>query len=202
MLEAIRFKFPDVLAYDDLRWPMLTRNGSPLSVPKRKDQRKVGCPDLADDDDVNADDAYYKRYWEDIAKRYVSPTLDAKTLSTSPAGRLPENWTVINISVTEDKSTMFISRQRAQRQPIIFCVPLKGRREGEADEHLTFDDAIKEFNEIIHLNDEATKRAAHLNKNDKRARSDWWAERSALDTRLQELLENIEFCWLGAFKVR
>ncbi|KAJ3513288.1 hypothetical protein NMY22_g15087 [Coprinellus aureogranulatus] len=28
----------------------------------------------------------------------------------------------------------------------------------------------------------------------------WWKGRHALDLRLKELLENIEFCWLGAFK--
>jgi separase len=202
MLEAIQSKFPDVVANDDLQWPMITQNGSPLPLSRQKNKRTAGSLGWADGDDFSADDAHWKKYWDTVAKRYRSRTLDAKTLSTSQADRLPMNWTVVNISVTEDKSTMFISRQRARRQPIIFCLPLKGRRESEDDKHLTFDDAIKEFKEIIALNDESTKRAVNVNKHDKRARSDWWAGRSALDARLRMLLDNIEFCWLGAFKVR
>ena len=30
----------------------------------------------------------------------------------------------------------------------------------------------------------------------------WWDSRKQLDQRMKDLVENIEFCWLGAFKVR
>lgn len=83
----------------------------------------------------------------------------------------------------------------------MFCLPLKGRRESEDDEQLGFEDALDELREIIQASDEVTRSAVHLDKNCKRARAKWWAERSALDKRMKELLDNIEFCWLGAFKV-
>lgn len=95
---------------------------------------------------------------------------------------------------------MFVTRQRPSKDPLIFYIPLKGRRETIDDEHLTFDHAIAELNDIIRLSDEGTKQAASV-RNDRETRAAWWASRSALDRRMKELLDNIEFCWLGAFKV-
>jgi separase len=158
--------------------------------------------DSEDEEDTPRDVKSLKQYWETIRAKYQAHTLDPTSLSFTQADKLPANWTVVNISVTEDKNTMLVSRQRANIEPLIFCVPLKGRRESDEDEHLTFDDALDELREIIRLSDEGTRRAVHVKNNDQQARASWWAERSALDKRMQELLENIEFCWLGAFKVR
>jgi separase len=156
----------------------------------------------SEDSEDSRDGKPLKQYWETIRAKYLAHTPDPTTLSLDQADKLPANWTVINISVTEDKSTMFVSRQRPNTEPLIFCVPLKGRRESDEDEHLTFDDTLDELKEIIRLSDEGTRRAMHVKCDDQQARASWWAERGALDKRLKELLENIEFCWLGAFKVR
>ena len=97
---------------------------------------------------------------------------------------------------------MFVARQRPKQNALVFCVPLKeSRREDESEEHLTVQDALNELKEIVRLNDETTKQAVHVKTQDREARASWWAQRTELDKRLQELLENIEFCWLGAFKV-
>ena len=96
---------------------------------------------------------------------------------------------------------MFVTRQRARQRPLIFCLPLKGRREGQEDEHLTYDDAITELKEIIRLSDEGAQQAGGVKKDDKAGRVAWWKGRTDLDKRLKELLTDIEFCWLGAFKV-
>ena len=46
------------------------------------------------------------------------------------------------------------------------------------------------------------RRASEIIKSDDRdAKAAWWAERKQLDLRMKGLVENIEFCWLGAFKV-
>lgn len=142
-----------------------------------------------------------KKYWENIRDRYHTQSLDLTNLSVSQSDRLPKNWTVISINVTEDKSTMFITRQVTQEEPLIFCLPLRGRRETEEDEHLSFDDALKELKDIIALSNQGTRQAIHVKNDDPEARATWWKERIALNKRLQELLENVEFCWLGAFKV-
>jgi len=201
MLEAIQYKFPSV-QFDDLEWPLMTPSGSPL--PRKRSSRfrrlRTSSAEEAseDDDDPNA---RMTAYWDSIRETYAEQTLDTSLLSTTAMSQFPSHWTVVHISLTPDKSTLFISRQNVSSEPLMFCVPLKGRRESDEDEHLTFDDAIKELAEIIRLSDQGTRNAVNVRNDDPRARAAWWAERNTLDKRMQELLENIEFCWLGAFKV-
>jgi len=192
MSEAIRSKFPDT-SHDDLLWPNLSPNGSALPPPipaKRQDDKDE--PDF---------DGEYREYWKTVNDRHFTAKFDPEILSQNVAERLPRNWTVVSISVSEDRRTIFASRQRSNRQPLLFSIPLEGRREGE-EEVTTFQGALDEFAEIIRLSDETTRSAEHVTKTDRQQRCNWWAERTKLDTRLRELLENIEFCWFGAFKVR
>lgn len=62
---------------------------------------------------------------------------------------------VVHINVTSDKSTLFISRQRggAESSPLIFCIPLKVRRDNgagdEGENHLLLEDALDELRDII-----------------------------------------------------
>ena len=191
MLEAIRSKFPDT-SHDDFVWPTLSPNGSALPPPIPAKFR-----DNQDEPDF---DGEYREYWKAVSDRHSAARFDQELLSRSMVERLPHNWTVVTISVSEDRRTIFLSRQRPHHQPLLFSVPLEGRREGE-EEAVTFQGGIEEFEEIIRLSDETTRSAEHVTKTDRRQRCNWWAERTKLDTRLRELLENIEFCWLGAFKV-
>jgi separase len=191
MLEAIRSKFPDV-SHDDLAWPILSPNGSalPQSI-LAKFQTNKDEPDF---------DGEYREYWKGVSDKHSSAKFGPELLSRGIPERLPHNWTVVSISVSEDRRTMFASRQRPHRQPLLFSIPLEGRREGE-EEAVTFQGVLDEFEEIIRLSDQTTRSAEHVTKTDRRQRCNWWAERTKLDTRLRELLENIEFCWFGAFKV-
>ncbi|KAG2081359.1 peptidase family C50-domain-containing protein [Suillus cothurnatus] len=200
MLEAIQYKFPSV-QFDDLEWPLMTPSGSPLLRKRSSRFRRLRTSSAEeaskDDDDPNAS---MTAYWDSIRETYAEQTLDTSLLSATAMSQFPSHWTVVHISLTPDKSTLFISRQNVSSEPLMFCVPLKGRRESDEDEHLTFDDAIKELAEIIRLSDQGTRNAVNVRNDDPRARAAWWAERNTLDKRMQELLENIEFCWLGAFK--
>ena len=202
MLEVIRHKFLNMDAMDDLQWPLMTPNGSPLPpASKRKPATRFSSSSLLDsDDDEPMDDVDLKTYWESVAKRYETQCSDAQRMSINQAASLPPNWTVINVSITDDRHTMFVTRQKAGKKPLIFCLPLKGRREGQEDEYLTYEDAIKELQETIRLSHESTRQAVDVKKDDKAARTAWWRTRTELDTRLRELLADIEFCWLGAFK--
>ncbi|KAJ7741576.1 cysteine peptidase C50 [Mycena maculata] len=205
MLEAIQHKFPAPTVADDLRWPLATRNGSPLprvqsDTPPRFNSSFGSELDVSFEIDI--DESSLQDYWESVRSKYHSQAPDISTLSASQTTGLPRNWTIVHISVTGDKSTLFVTRQYGgdvKADPLVFCVPLKGRREDEEDEHLTFEDALREFTDIVRLSDEGTRGAAHV-KDDAETRARWWKERTALDTRMRELLENIEFCWLGAFK--
>jgi separase len=201
MLETIQFKFPTVQV-DDLQWPLMTHSGSPLPRKRPCNARQMRLSRAEESSDSEDDsNASMKAYWESIVKEHEEQTFDASSLSTSVMSDFPSHWTVVHISLTPDKSTLFISRQNASSEPLMFCVPLKGRRESDEDEHLTFDDAVKELAEIIRLSDQGTRNAVNVRNDDSQARAAWWAERNTLDKRMRGLLENIEFCWLGAFKV-
>jgi separase len=201
MLEVISYKLSS-RDRDDLRWPLLSANDARLDKPHRRmKEAKLSPFDSDDNNDEQSEDLLISEYWEFIRSKYQQLPLDLASLSRSKMDTLPSNWTVVHIYLTEDQNTMFVSRQRANQQPLVLSLPLKGRRETEEDEHLTFQDAIAELREIVRMSNEGTKSAINVRGQDQRARAAWWADRTALDTRLKELLENIEFCWFGAFKV-
>lgn len=202
MLEAIKHKFIDRINVSDLQPPRITLNGTPIppTEPPKPSRRGLFLDQEDEPDSIALGDmASCKAYWKSVAARYQSHVFDESGQPTASRPPLPKNWSVINISVTEDKNMLFVSRQQADRQPLVFCLPLRGRREDEEDERLTFADAMDELKEIMRLNDEGTRGAANV-KNDRAARAAWWAARGALDQRLRDLLGNIEFCWFGAFK--
>ena len=203
ILEVISYKLPS-RNRDDLRWPLLTTvDAWPDNSSRRMDEAKLSPLNLDDDDDNDerSEDFLLSQYWESIRLKYQQLPFDLASLSRSKVDALPANWTVVHVYLTEDQNTMFVCRQRANQKPLVFSLPLKGRRETEEDEHLAFQDAIGELREIVRLSDESTQTAINVKGQDQRARAAWWADRTALDKRLKELLENIEFCWFGAFKV-
>ena len=214
MLIAIQHKIP--MGYlDDLEWPLLAEDGTVLPrSTTSKSTRSNLASSLSDSEDEGvsggsqARDRVIEAYWESIRTKYQSQILDYSTLSSSRTVGLPANWTIISISVTHDNGTLFISRQEGGTNPpdpLIFCVPLTGRRDhgsGEDDgEQLSFENAIDELRNIVRSSDESTKVAINIKPDDGEAKSNWWKQRSQLDVRMKELMENIEYCWLGAFKV-
>jgi len=213
MLDAIDHKFPQIV--DDLRWSSLSGDGNP--VPRTADYttRKARKLSLSDSDSESDDnlalggESAVRNYWTSVRAKYQSLLLNPSTLSSSETAGLPDNWTVITINVTPDEDTLICSRRLGGSdpgEPLIFCIPLNRRRDhgtGEDEEdQLTFGDAIHELQDIVRCSDECTKAAIRIRSDDEEARSNWWKQRGQLDTRMRELLENIEYCWLGAFKVR
>lgn len=214
MLIAIRHKIPSEGYLDDLEWPLLAEDGTVLPrLSTSKSARLNAVLSLSDSEDEEtpgdclARDRAVEAYWESIRTKYQSQILDFSSLSSSRATGLPANWTIISISVTHGNGTLFISRQEGGTKPtdpLIFCVPLNGRRDhgsGEDDEQLSFGTATGELEDIVHLSNESTKAAINIKPDDEEARSNWWKQRGQLDDRMRELMENIEYCWLGAFKV-
>ncbi|EAU89520.1 cysteine-type endopeptidase [Coprinopsis cinerea okayama7 len=205
MLEAIHQKIA-ALRSDDIEWPMMDSKGAPQAQVAKPTRRIFDDSDVDMDDSDDEGEVSVKKYWENVKSRYEPRLLDPEMLSTSRTADLPSNWTIVHVSLTDDKGTLLVSRQECGEsgvEPLVFSVPLKGRRDnggGEDEEHLTFEDAMQEFNDIIRLSDEGTKSAIHVRSDDEEARSNWWRQRNELDVRLKDLLENIEFCWLGAFK--
>ncbi|KAI6148818.1 peptidase family C50-domain-containing protein [Pisolithus tinctorius] len=212
MLEAIRHKFPDWNARDDLQWPLPRASDSPLGLlppasdfkgnPTTRHPIRASSFSSVSSGGSGSDTASDSllAYWEALQERYTSATVSPSGFAalSSEISKLPKNWTVIHIILTPDKSTMFLSRV-SSASSLIFCLPLHSRSDGD-EQHLTLDEALAEFRDIVRLSDEGTRRAVHVRNDDRAHIAAWWAERAALDKRLQELLENIEFCWLGGFK--
>ena len=200
VLEVVQYKFGDLDGYDDLQWPLITPSGTPMLPLKSRKRTRFISVDPEDDEDFDDPErATLRKYWQSLTTKYQEQPFDSANLPNPHEIPLPHHWTVISISVTEDKNTMFVTRQRSNKEPLIFYIPLKERRESEDEEYLSFDDALAELRDIIRLSDEGTREASSVK--DRASRAAWWARRSALDKRMKQLLENIEFCWLGAFKV-
>ncbi|KAI6000295.1 peptidase family C50-domain-containing protein [Pisolithus orientalis] len=212
MLEAIRHKFPDWNGRDDLQWPLPRASDSPLGLlPTASDFKgspttrypirasSFSSASSGGSESATASDSLLA-YWEALQERYTSATVSPSGFAglSSEISKLPKNWTAIHIILTPDKSTMFLSRV-SSASSLIFCLPLHSRSDSD-EQHLTLDEALAEFRDIVRLSDEGTRRAVHVRNDDRAHIAAWWAERAALDKRLQELLENIEFCWLGGFK--
>lgn len=199
LLEAVDCKYPVVLK-DEMVWPSLPGNKTPTKtrVAPNSPSRVKRQTTPSDDASISSDEEPLRSYWESVkAKHSMSGFLanDGCNLDS-----LAANWAVVSINVTEDRNTMFISRHQKNCEPIVFCMPLdrQGRREGEED-MLTFDAAVEELKGIIEASDTTSRLAKNIL--DREGKLAWWVERKRLDEQLRELLSNIEYVWLGAFKV-
>ncbi|QRW04742.1 cysteine peptidase C50 [Ceratobasidium sp. AG-Ba] len=197
MLEAIANKDKTEIKCDDLRWPSLDA-AEPTSNETAPKPRTL-FPSTSDaEEDLSLGAQEMQQYWQLLREKYSSVSFDASI--AQQINLLPKHWTVVTINVTEDKTALIISRQRPHCQPVVFCLPLDRRgREADEDEKFDYDDAIDELTSIIETSDRITHEGVNIEGN-KSAIAEWWSERTTLDQRMRELLENIEFCWLGVFK--
>ena len=113
---------------------------------------------------------------------------------------LPEHWTVVSISWSQEQNSLLISRQDGMQSPMIFSIPIDRRSRHEGEDHQeTFEAVVDAIKEIVTTSNTRVHAAKDLQGMD--ARKAWWTERRALDQRLGEILGVIESNWLGCFKV-
>lgn len=80
-------------------------------------------------------------------------------------------------------------------------LPLNRHCSRDVDEDsFSFQDAKAELTDIITKSNATAKASKELLQGGKARKQQWWAERRELDQRLQELLVNMEYCWLGGFR--
>jgi separase len=112
---------------------------------------------------------------------------------------IPSTWTAISIALSENKQELCLTRLQAGQSPFVLRLPLGRNNSRDADEEIfDFQQGHAELLEIIDLANYSAHDAKNLTG--KGAKTAWWEERTALDVRLKELLENIEKVWLGGFK--
>ncbi|POS79898.1 hypothetical protein DHEL01_v201708 [Diaporthe helianthi] len=129
----------------------------------------------------------------------LSPVVDICKFQREYIDIIPQEWSVISISLSDNRNDLCISKLQAGQSPFVIRLPLERASSRDADSDV-FDfqqgrtellDIIKRANETCH-----TKRDFSI----KGAKTAWWVERQALDVRMGELLERIEQIWLGGFK--
>ncbi|KAG9302696.1 hypothetical protein G9A89_005170 [Geosiphon pyriformis] len=112
---------------------------------------------------------------------------------------LPPHWTICTISIDTEFEEMYICRLHQKNQPLILRLPLIRQPNQEGQENFSYETMIAELNDIINASN-VTMRAGKAYETIKE-KTEWWNKRKELDERLQQLLANIENCWLGGFKV-
>ncbi|CAE6405783.1 unnamed protein product [Rhizoctonia solani] len=198
MLDAIANKDKTIIGGDDMAWPTVNEDGSSCNKPIKKPRRPFSPEETPERGDLESDGEEMRQYWDFLKAKYSSPSFDASM--AQQINLLPKHWTVVTINVTDDKTALIVSRQRPDHPPVIFCLPLDRRgREGDDEEQFSYDDAVDELTSIIETSDRITHEGVNIEGN-KQAIAEWWSERTILDQRMRDLLENIEFCWLGVFK--
>ena len=112
---------------------------------------------------------------------------------------IPSTWTAISISLSENLNELQFSKLRSGQTPFILSIPLNRHNSRDADEDVfTFSQGKSELVEIIDLANYSTHDTIDMSR--RGAKTEWWEARSALDSRLKDLLENIENIWLGGFR--
>ncbi|KAI9823939.1 MAG: hypothetical protein M1832_002257 [Thelocarpon impressellum] len=112
---------------------------------------------------------------------------------------IPSQWTVMSISLSDARDELYISKLQAGQTPFILRLPLDRHNSRDADEEIfNFEQGRDELGEIIELANFSAHDARDMSG--KGAKTQWWAEREALDARLRDLLLNIENMWLGGFR--
>lgn len=112
---------------------------------------------------------------------------------------IPESWAAVSLGLNEGHDELYVTRFEAGVAPFVLRLPLARHASRDLDEdEFTFEDGKRDFDEIIELSDFSTRNAKDMTSRE--ARQQWWDEREALDTRLHELLVNMENIWLGGFK--
>ncbi|KKP03272.1 separase [Trichoderma harzianum] len=112
---------------------------------------------------------------------------------------IPKKWSVVSISLSDNRHDLCITKFQAGQGPFILRLPLERANSRDADsEVFNFAQGREELLELIKLANESSHSARDFTA--KGERGAWWAERQALDSRLKKLLVAIETTWLGGFK--
>lgn len=126
-------------------------------------------------------------------------TNDMARFQKSYVEMIPKKWSVISISLSDNQHDLCLTKFQAGHSPFILRLPLKRANSRDADSEIfSFDHGRQELLDIIKLANETSHSARDFTA--KGERNAWWAEREALDTRLQDLLATVETTWLGGFK--
>lgn len=129
----------------------------------------------------------------------LSSTIDMNRLQREYIDIIPQEWSVVSISLSDNKHDLCISRLQAGQSPFVIRLPLDRASSRDANsEVFNFRQGRAELLEIIQQANATCHDSRDMSV--KGAKTAWWAEREDLDNRLGELLQNVEQIWLGGFR--
>ncbi|CAN8096498.1 unnamed protein product [Discula destructiva] len=129
----------------------------------------------------------------------LSPVIDITRFQREYIDIIPEQWSAISISLSENKHDLCISKLQAGQSPFVIRLPLERATTHDADnEVFNFQDGRTQLFDIIKRANETCHDKRDFSV--KGAKTAWWQDRIALDTQLKDLLEKMESIWLGGFK--
>ncbi|KAK3638493.1 separin protein [Elasticomyces elasticus] len=113
---------------------------------------------------------------------------------------LPKKWTALSINLSDDSSELHVARYRSGQSPLILRLPFSRHKPDDPNDDEAFDyhAGKAEIQNIIEVSNYSCHNSGNVDG--KGAKSNWWAQREALDRRLHELLVNIENIWFGGFR--
>ncbi|MCJ1391214.1 hypothetical protein MMC18_004076 [Xylographa bjoerkii] len=152
---------------------------------------------LATDKDTDEPDSDTQKSLSDL----VDPKIDFETFQANYIDIIPTSWNVITISLSEDCKELRLAKLRAAQTPFMLAIPLDRHCSRDCEDQIFgFDEGKSELLDVIDLANYSTHDAKSRDMSKKGAKTEWWEARAALDTRLKDLLENIETIWLGGFR--
>ena len=112
---------------------------------------------------------------------------------------VPKSWTILSMTLSESHEEIWVSKIRAEESPFILRLPFNRENTLEGDEEsFTFKEGSSEMLDIVKLANTSAHSAGDLSR--KGAKTEWWETRAHLDTRLKDLLTNIDNIWFGGFR--
>ena len=103
------------------------------------------------------------------------------------------------MTLSESHEEIWVSKIRPGQSPFILRLPFNRENTPEGDaEIFNFSEGKSEMSDIV----EMANTSAHNGRDmsGKGAKTAWWDNRAGLDTRLKDLLTNIESIWFGGFR--
>ncbi|KAG4435850.1 hypothetical protein IFR05_008676 [Cadophora sp. M221] len=134
----------------------------------------------------------------DARKSSLGYTSDLSRFQRDYVDIIPKPWTVVSISLSDSRQELSITKLQAGHSPFVLRLPLGRHNSMDADEEVFgFEQGQAELLEIIEMANESAHDA--IGMTGREAKTAWWEEREGLDSRLRDLLENVEKVWLGGF---
>lgn len=119
--------------------------------------------------------------------------LDASASSQQDIGSLPSAWTVISMTLDDEKDKLSICRYRSIESPFTVQIPLNRASVADPDGVWTFEHGkAKLASFIARIADGLKKGKANIAKEEGRK---WWDERHELDKELKNFVHDVEKYW-------